>query len=153
MVFAGLCSKLNSAQPTAPCCRCRTHAAAIPLLLRLSSFIHTGVIPAVDTGSDIPAAAELGDLAAARAITAALAKAGVVNLDAWLSPAQKAEQLAFITLVTSKLDVATHYTTWLEARGFREFRKVKPQQLHVWRTAPGSLLELCQCGHGYIYHI
>jgi hypothetical protein len=32
------------------------------------------VIPAVDTGSDIPAASELGDFAAARAIAAAVAK-------------------------------------------------------------------------------
>lgn len=107
------------------------------------SFFKKGVIPAVDTGSDIPAAAELGDLAAARAITAALAKAGVVNLDAWLSPAQKAEQLAFITLVTSKLDVATHYTTWLEARGFREFRKVKSRSsscICVWGRGADSLL-------------
>lgn len=85
------------------------------------------MIPALDTGSDIPAATELGDLAAARAIMTALAKATNVAaaLDVWLSPAQKAEQLAFVTLVTSKLDVATHYTTWLEARGFREFRKVR----------------------------
>lgn len=119
----------------APCCR--THAA-VPLLLLPGchhSFVHTGVIPAVDTGSDIPAAAELGDLAAACAITAALAKAGVVNLDAWLSPAQKAEQLAFVTLVTTKLDVATHYTTWLEARGFREFRKVKQLKGFGWLCA------------------
>lgn len=83
----------------------------------------TGVIPAVDTGSDIPAATELGDLAAARAILAALAKSNTVNLDAGLSPAQRAELLAFVTLVTARLDVATHYTTWLEPRGFREFRK------------------------------
>lgn len=48
----------------------------------------------------------------------------VANLDSWLSPAQKAEQLAFVTLVTTALDVATQYTTWLEQRGFREFRKV-----------------------------
>lgn len=90
----------------------------------------TGVIPAVDTGSDIPAAAELGDLAAAAAILAALAKANIAHLDSWLSPAQKAELLAFSTLINSKLDVATHYTTWLEQRGFREFRKVGHQK-HV----------------------
>jgi hypothetical protein len=98
--------------------------------IKLPVLLLAGVIPAVDTGSDVPAAAELGDLAAARAILAALAKSNVANLDSWLSPAQKAEQLAFVTLVTTKLDAATHFTMWLEARGFREFRKVGDRHAH-----------------------
>jgi hypothetical protein len=98
------------------CCYCCCHYDAADAA--------AGVIPAVDTGSDIPAATELGDLAAAAAILAALAKSNVAQLDTWLSPAQKAEQLAFVTLITAKLDVATQYSTWLEGRGFREFRKV-----------------------------
>jgi hypothetical protein len=52
-------------------------------------------------------------------------QAGVADLDAWLNPSQRAEVLAFVTLLSAKLDVATHYTMWLEARGFREFRKVR----------------------------
>jgi hypothetical protein len=52
-------------------------------------------------------------------------QAGVADLDAWLNPSQRAEVLAFVTLLSAKLDVATHYTMWLEARGFGEFRKVR----------------------------
>eukprot|EP00879_Flechtneria_rotunda_P027958 GHRR01030027.1.p1 GENE.GHRR01030027.1~~GHRR01030027.1.p1 ORF type:complete len:290 (+),score=92.71 GHRR01030027.1:192-1061(+) len=88
-----------------------------------SSSTPTGVIPALDTGSEVPAASDAGDLAAARAIIAHLAKSGLADLDAKLSPPQRAELLAFTSLVQSTLDIATHYTTWVEQRGYREFRK------------------------------
>lgn len=88
-----------------------------------SSSTPTGVIPALDLGSEVPAASEAGDLAAARAIIAALAASGAGDLDAWLAPPQRAELLAFATLLQAKLDTATHYTTWIEKRGFGEFRK------------------------------
>eukprot|EP00775_Hariotina_reticulata_P011273 gene11272-11423_t len=102
-----------------------------------SSSTPTGVIPAVDTGTDVPAAAEAGDLAAARAIIAALSKSSgpsagpLVDLDAALSPAQRAELLAFTALLSSKLDVATNYTTWIEKRGYREFRKAYQEAVEV----------------------
>lgn len=83
------------------------------------------MIPALDLGSEVPAASEAGDLAAARAIIAALAASGAGDLDAWLAPPQRAELLAFATLLQAKLDTATHYTTWIEKRGFGEFRKVR----------------------------
>ncbi|KAF8054985.1 MTX1 [Scenedesmus sp. PABB004] len=88
-----------------------------------ASSTPTGVVPALDTGSEVAAASEAGDLGAARAIIALLARTGLADLDAWLSPAQRAELLAFTALLQAKLDPATHYTTWLERRGFREFRK------------------------------
>jgi hypothetical protein len=93
--------------------------------MRTNPVLRAGVIPALDLGSDVPAASEAGDLAAARAIIAALASSGAADLDGWLSPPQRAELLAFATLLQSKLDVATHYTTWIEKRGFGEFRKVR----------------------------
>lgn len=55
----------------------------------------------------------------------ALARSGVADLDGWLAPPQRAELLAFATLISAKLDAATQYTTWLEKRGFGEFRKVR----------------------------
>jgi hypothetical protein len=103
---------------------------ALHIAVCLLLVVGAGIIPAVDTGTDVPAAAEAGDLAAARAIIAAMSKppepsaAALVDLDAALSPAQRAELLAFTALITAKLDVATNYTTWVEKRGYREFRKV-----------------------------
>jgi hypothetical protein len=73
----------------------------------------------------VPGSGGRDDLAAARAITAALASSGLADLDAWLSPAQRAEVLAWGALTAQALDAATQFTTWCEARGFREFRKVR----------------------------
>jgi hypothetical protein len=89
--------------------------------------VPAGVIPALDLGSDVAAATDAGDLAAARAIIAALAASGAGDLDGWLAAPQRAELLAFATLLQAKLDVATHYTTWIEKRGYGEFRKVRPR--------------------------
>ncbi len=85
-----------------------------------------GCVPALDTGSEVvPAPKAGGDLAAAAALVGALLSTGVADLDSWLSPPQRAERLAFATLLSSRLEPASQFTTWLEPRGFREFRKVR----------------------------
>jgi hypothetical protein len=46
------------------------------------------------------------------------------NIDAALTAAQRAEALAFRALIDARLNPATMFTVWAEARGFEEFRKV-----------------------------
>jgi hypothetical protein len=107
---------------------CNKHSASFHCHSLHAAAAHcvmpAGVIPALDLGSDVAAATDPGDLAAARAIIAALAASGAGDLDGWLAAPQRAELLAFATLLQAKLDVATHYTTWIESRGYGEFRKV-----------------------------
>lgn len=52
------------------------------------------------------------------------AKKHIRDLDASLSLGQRADLLAFSSLVETRLDVATTLTTWVEARGFSEYKKV-----------------------------
>ena len=46
------------------------------------------------------------------------------DLDSFLSPAQKAELLAFKVLIQTRLEVAALFSAWLEPSGFNEMRKV-----------------------------
>ncbi|GBF92589.1 metaxin [Raphidocelis subcapitata] len=82
----------------------------------------TGILPGLELSTDLAGAAAPTDLAAARAILSHLRKAGA-DLDAWLSPAQRAEVAAFSLLVEARLEPATLWTAWLERRGFNEMRK------------------------------
>ena len=114
--------------------------AALPAPLLVRFFLHPkpqdkpewlcmtlicmlGVIPAVEKDSDIIAPSEPNDLAAARAILLQLAASGL-DLDAQLTAAEKADALAYKQYIQSNLEPATQYTTWVESRGFKEFRKV-----------------------------
>ena len=84
------------------------------------------MLPALELGGDLAGASQPTDLAAARAVIAALRKSGqaALDLDGQLQPAQRAEVTAFSLLIETRLDPATLWTCWLEARGFQEFRKV-----------------------------
>ncbi len=73
-------------------------------------------------------------------------KQHVHDLDHDLTAAQRAELLAFSTMVEARLDVATTFTTWCEPHGFKEFKKVRlgrntrntDAALHCMRTANHS---------------
>ena len=85
----------------------------------------TGALPALELGTELHGGGAPTDLAAARAVLAALRKArgGALDLDARLQPAQRAEAAAFALMVETRLEPATLWTTWLEARGYDEFRR------------------------------
>ncbi|KAI8477124.1 MAG: hypothetical protein J3K34DRAFT_399456 [Monoraphidium minutum] len=85
----------------------------------------TGVLPALELSADLAGGAQPTDLAAARGVIAALRKSGrpALDLDGALQPAQRAEAAAFSLMVAQQLDPATLWTSWVEARGFQEFRK------------------------------
>jgi hypothetical protein len=87
-----------------------------------------GVIPAVEKDSDIIAPSEPNDLAAARAILSQLAASGL-DLDAQLTAAERADASAYRQYIQATLEPATQYTTWVESRGFKEFRKVSSSLL------------------------
>eukprot|EP00798_Chlamydomonas_sp_ICE-L_P028886 gene28886-32078_t len=83
----------------------------------------TGQLPAAEQDAAICDASDgRGEFGAARA-TIAFFKKHVHELDDHLSVAQKAEMLAFSSLVESKLEVATEYTCWCDPTGFAELKK------------------------------
>jgi hypothetical protein len=101
----------------------------------------TGALPGLELGTDLAGAVQPTDLAAARSILQHLRKSGQagLDLDAALEPAQRAEVAAFGLLVQSRLEPATLWTTWLERRGFQEFRKVR------WGLLDHGLTVQCGC--------
>lgn len=80
----------------------------------------TGQLPALEHGSDISIGSG-SDFAAVPAFLEVARKAR--DLDSHLSAAQRAELLAFTTLVNDKLNTATTYSTWVEPAGFAAFRQ------------------------------
>jgi len=100
----------------------------------------TGALPALELAADLAGASQTTDLAAARAILQHLRKAGqaALDVDARLDPAQRAEVVAFGLMVQSQLEPATLWSTWLEKRGFQEFRQVGS----VGRLSVGGSCEL-----------
>lgn len=86
----------------------------------------TGQVPAVESAEDL-VSAEAGataadEFAAARAVMAYLRKHA--NLDAGLSAQQRAELLAFATLVETKLQPAILYSTWCEPAAYSQYTRV-----------------------------
>ncbi|GFR41093.1 hypothetical protein Agub_g1737 [Astrephomene gubernaculifera] len=86
-----------------------------------SSSSPTGQLPALEREAYI-SPAESDEFASAASVIA-YAKKHVRDLDSHLSLGQRADLLAFTTLVESRLNVATTLTTWCEARGFAEIKK------------------------------
>jgi hypothetical protein len=94
---------------------CATHL--IPNLL-------PGVLPALERDGELLSSSETTDLAVARDLISQLVGRGL-NLDRELQAAARADVLAFSQLIQSRLEPATHYTTWLEKRGFQVYRQVR----------------------------
>ncbi|PNW85250.1 hypothetical protein CHLRE_03g177900v5 [Chlamydomonas reinhardtii] len=86
-----------------------------------SSSSPTGQLPALERDAFI-SPAEPDEFAAAGAVLA-YAKKHIKDLDAPLSLAQRADLLAFTSLVENRLNVATLMTCWCEPRGFAEMKK------------------------------
>ena len=77
----------------------------------------------MEVASEFPSSDEQ-DFGAARACIT-LAQEAIKDLDHHLSTAQKAELLAFTTLVQTKLDAATEYSIWIEQKGYQAHVKVR----------------------------
>lgn len=84
-----------------------------------------GQLPALETPQElVDAAAPSGsEFDSARAIVEHL-RHSRQDLDAGLSPAQKAEAAAFAALVEAKLEPAVLWTTWCEAESFSKHTQV-----------------------------
>lgn len=82
----------------------------------------TGQLPALERDVYL-SPADRDEFQTARDIIS-YAKKHIRDLDASLSLGQRADLLAFSSLVETRLDVATTLTTWVEARGFSEYKKV-----------------------------
>jgi hypothetical protein len=76
----------------------------------------------LEVDGEFPASDKL-EFDAARACVA-YGRHRVRDLDHHLSPAQRAELLAFATLVQSKLDAAAEFSIWMEAKGYQAYAKV-----------------------------
>lgn len=113
------------------CCFAPIHAWSAPL--KLFGTPRAGQLPALEINTDISQAAD-SEFAAARAVIA-FAKKHLKDLDSHLSPSQRAELLAFSSLVESRLDLASTYSTWFESKGFAELKKVWIV-LHGCRDSP-----------------
>ncbi|GAX75398.1 hypothetical protein CEUSTIGMA_g2842.t1 [Chlamydomonas eustigma] len=95
----------------------------------------TGQLPAIEQGQDIggmlhsscPTSSSdqgvLGEFRAAR-LTIDFAKRHAVDLDQHLSDAQRAELLAYRTLIQTNLETATLFSAWCEPIGYTEIKKV-----------------------------
>ncbi|GLC44359.1 hypothetical protein PLESTB_000477700 [Pleodorina starrii] len=86
-----------------------------------SSSSPTGQLPALERDAYISPGAS--DEFSSAAAVVAYAKKHIKDLDAHLSLGQRADQLAFTTLIESRLNVATNMTMWCESRGFNELKK------------------------------
>ena len=84
-----------------------------------------GQLPALETPQElVDAAAPSGsEFESARAIVEHL-RHSRQDLDAGLSPAQKAEAAAFAALVEAKLEPAVLWTTWCESESFSKHTQV-----------------------------
>ncbi|MEW5303466.1 MAG: hypothetical protein WDW36_006154 [Sanguina aurantia] len=89
-----------------------------------SSKSPTGMLPAMECGSEV-SSVEADDAAAARSVFV-FARKHSRDLDAGLTAAQRAELLAFSTLM-QKLATATAVASWCEAKGFSEYKKAAYQ--------------------------
>jgi Outer mitochondrial membrane transport complex protein len=117
-------------------------SAAKPLLV----LCFKGQLPALDHGEVLVPNDGSCDFEAAKAIIAHL-QATTVDLDAALTPAQRAELVAFHSLLTEKLEPATVFTTWCEDHSFKQFTSVRRRQRVFWdRTRPHS------AGRGYFFY-
>ncbi|KAL6764095.1 hypothetical protein V8C86DRAFT_2482104 [Haematococcus lacustris] len=86
-----------------------------------SSRSPTGQLPALEHAAQVSVRAAT-EFSASRACIA-LAQQAVHDLDAHLTMAQRAELLAFSSLVESKLETATLYSMWCESKGCSEYIK------------------------------
>jgi hypothetical protein len=106
----------------------------------------SGQVPAIERGADV-SEASVSEFTAAQAVIS-FCKKNSLDLDANLSGAQRAELLAFSTLVTTKLNLATTLCTWCEDSGFKAFKQVESTMrlcpAHSLYLAPhtGSIWEL-----------
>ena len=73
-------------------------------------------------GAAAAAATEGGGGSGGGAASAAAAASAAIDLDAPLTPAQRADAAALCALITSRLDPATLATTWLEPGGYAALR-------------------------------
>jgi hypothetical protein len=67
----------------------------------------------------------LGEFRAAR-LSIDFAKRHITDLDQHLNAAQRAELLAYRTLIHTNLETATLFSAWCEPTGYNEMKKVKP---------------------------
>lgn len=75
------------------------------------------------------------------------------DLDSHLSSAQRAEILAWCSLVENRLDVATNFTCWVESRGYLEYCKarVTPQGSECHPEGWLHGLARLACLHGCVH--
>ncbi len=99
-----------------------------------SCGVVAGQLPAVEAEGQFSSKAEGSEFAAARTCID-LARTTVKDLDAQLTTAQRAEVLAFASLLEQRLDTATEYSMWAEPSGYKAHVQVRAHFAGAWRCS------------------